>query len=413
MTTKMQGIWEKESDKDRKAKIILFLISPLLSLLYSLPRLRQKSSLYVIFGFCVFFGLAFTVGKERYENSGDGITYRIQFEEYRNDPGYLYLLDLQKYLEFDSGAKDFYADTVSFLVSRVTGNYHVLFMIYAIIFSFFQLKSLRFFIKANKYKSLSYYVFCLLLLFTFNQIFNINGVRFWTAAWIAVYSVLQIFYNNKKIYLLLALFTPFVHGSYFLFLFVLVFALLTKKFKSIWAALFITSFLFSTVAVDVFNAAFDYLPSFMANTASAYLDEDNIAEHQNQTGTGFWVIGKAFNIMERLFINLLVLILIINRKLITDKNANSLMAFLLVIISVANFTMPIPSVGVRFIQLTYPLIALLYVQYMPENRYGKLVLWFPIIFIFSFYYLFLNYLEVVGVSFFFLSPVIIVFKTLL
>lgn len=404
----MISSWKKENNSDIAAKFVLFLISPFVSLLYSLRNLNKKSSFWVVFGFCVCFGLAFNVGLERFEGSGDGITYRVQFEQYRTVSTSEYLGDLKSYLEFDEGAKDFYADTVSFLVSRVTGNYHFLFMVYAIVFAFFQLKALRFFVSANaQNKPFSLYVLCLLALFTFNQIFNINGVRFWTAAWIAVYSVLQIFYNGNKRFLLLAAITPFVHGSFFLFLVTVVLALFSSKLKNVWMIVFVLSFAFSTIAVDVFNMALDYLPSFMANQASAYLDEWTISEYQNQQGTGLFAIGKAFTTLEKVYINLLVLLLAIKKKDDYNKGSNKLIVFILILASMANFTMLIPSVGARFIRILYPLIALLFVQYMPESKYKILVYCFPVIFVFSFYYLFMNYLNVVGLSFFISSPLLI------
>lgn len=409
----MNGIWDKENNRDISNKVLLFLISPFFSLVYSLRSLNRKSSFWVIFGFCVFWGLAFTVGTERYENSGDGITYRAMFERYRTVSVDEFMFDLKEYLKFDEGAKDFYADTVSFLVSRVTGNYHVLFMVYAIIFAFFQLKCLKFFISANKYKTLTFYVFCLLAMFTLNQIFNINGVRFWTAAWIAVYSVLQIFYNGKNSYLVLLAFTPFVHGSYFLFVFAVVIALLTKGLKKVWTVLFVLSFAFSTIAVDVFNTAVNYLPTFMVNQAEAYLDAWTISEVNNRVGTGFWVVGKVFASLEKIYMNLLVLLLIINRNRLEGSKSDNLLGALLVMISMANFTMPVPSVGVRFIRLTFPLIALLFLQNMPEKKYRYLIIAFPFIFIFTFYYLVLNYLEVVGPTFFISSPIYIIIKDLL
>ena len=364
----------------------------------------------MFFGFCICYGLAFTVGTEWFEGAGDGVRYRVLFEQYRNVPWSFYLKDLRDYLQFDEGAKDFYADTISFLVSRITSNYHVLFMVYAIIFSYFQLKCLRFFVTNNKTNRLTLYVFCLLLLFLSNHIFNINGVRFWTAAWIALYSVLQVFYNGNKKYLLLALFTPFVHGSYFLFLFFMFLCLITKKYKKAWFIIYILSFAFSTIAVDVFNFALDYLPSFMAKQASAYLDEWNIEARNARVGTGFWAIAKFLGSVEKVYINILLILLVINRNLIDEKHSDDLLSFLVVLCAMCNFAMPIPSVGVRFIRLTFPIIALLYMKKMPEKRFTGLLMLFPVIFVFDFYYMFLHYMSSVGIKFFISSPLYLLYN---
>lgn len=192
--------WPKENNSDKALKIILFLISPFIAFLYSLRTIKTKSSYVVFFLFCVFFGLSFSVsaGKDEH-NRADGASYREKFELYKYVSDSEFYNRFNEYFTFEEGAKDYYFDTVAFYVSRVTDNYHIMFMVFAIVFAYFGLKSLRFLTSEPKFDaSLS----CLILVYLFmiNQIFNINGVRFWTAAWIGVYCIFQIFRNgNKKI----------------------------------------------------------------------------------------------------------------------------------------------------------------------------------------------------------------------
>ena len=209
--------WNKEIKIDKAIKAILFILNPILGVLYSFKRINTKSSYIVFFLFALVFGLSFTVesGKTA-ESRFDGASYREKFDRYIYYGENLYFTRLSEYLGFKEGDKDFYFDTVAFFTSQWTNNYHFIFLIFAAVFAYFALKSFRFLtVEPNFTTSLS----CLILAYLFmsNQIFNINGVRFWTAAWIGVYCIFQVIKNGNKRYFWLALLTPFVHGA-FLFL---------------------------------------------------------------------------------------------------------------------------------------------------------------------------------------------------
>src|SRR5690554_2635355 len=122
------AVWQKENRYDKAVKVVLFLISPFFSLLYSLRTLKTKSSYVVFFLFAVFFGLAFTTQPH---HTMDSVRYIEKFNGYifysLND----FLYEFQNFLTFSEGDKDFYFNTVAFIVSRFTDNYHVLFAVFA------------------------------------------------------------------------------------------------------------------------------------------------------------------------------------------------------------------------------------------------------------------------------------------
>src|SRR5690606_5049315 len=234
------------------------LCSPFIAFLYSLRTIKTKSSYVVFFLFCVFFGLSFSVsaGKDE-ENKSDGASYREKFELYKYVSDSEFYYRFNEYFTFEEGAKDYYFDTVAFYVSRVTDNYHIMFMVFAIVFAYFGLKSLRFLTSEPKFDaSLS----CLILVYLFmiNQIFNINGVRFWTAAWIGVYCIFQIFRNNNKKYFLLALCTPFFHGAFWVYIVVITFAYFSKCTRKLWVVLFFISFLVFYFSIVFLRGIFYY-----------------------------------------------------------------------------------------------------------------------------------------------------------
>src|SRR5690554_616720 len=402
--------WPKENNTDKALKIILFLISPFIAFLYSLRTIKTQSSYVVFFLFCVFFGLSFSVslGKSE-ENRADGASYREKFELYKYVSDSEFYNRFNEYFTFEEGAKDYYFDTVAFYVSRVTDNYHIMFMVFAIVFAYFGLKSLRFLTSEPKFDaSLS----CLILVYLFmiNQIFNINGVRFWTAAWIGVYCIFQIFRNDNKKYFLLALCTPFFHGAFWVYILVITFAYFSKWTRKVWVVLFFISFLVSNISVELVRGIIDSLPPFIARMAQSYTDEGYI-EERAAAGSGFYWVAEFFRFAVRVYINYLVWLFIKNSNRITaNPKTKALFAFLLIWMTFVNFTMPIPSLGARFMYLAYPIIAYIWLVNFKGVKYQKVLHAMPFVFLFSFYTQFLLYKNVLDISFYFSSPFYLLYK---
>ena len=148
----MSMSFNAESSRNKGVKLLLFLISPFISLLYSIKTLNTRSSYIVLFLFCLCFGMAFTVESQYTEYKGDGVFYRQVFESYQSITTKEYISDLKTYLEFNDGNADFYADTIAFIVSRFTSNYHYFFLLLAFIFAYFQIRSLTFFTSNPNYR---------------------------------------------------------------------------------------------------------------------------------------------------------------------------------------------------------------------------------------------------------------------
>lgn len=404
--------WQRENQTDKAIKVILFLISPFFSFLYSLRRMNTRSSYVVFFLFAVFFGMAFAVDNYRAEGTFDGVSYRIQFEEYVFKSSWDYFDGLEGFLKFDEGKKDYYYDTVAYFVSRVTDNYHVMFMVFAMIFAYFMLKCLRFLTSEEKF---NYSIAALILayLFTTNQIFNINGVRMWTAAWVGVYALFQIFRNGNKKYFLLLFITPFFHGSFWIFIAVTIMGYFLMRFNKVWVTLFFVSFFVGSIALELLQDISDELPVFMQLMISSYTDADYV-ELRTGPGTGFWWVGRLSATAVRLYMNIMVYLFIKNSQMIkANPKTRILFMFLLVYMTFVNFTMPVPSLGGRYMRLAYPLIAYIWLVNFKDVKYQKYLYAMPFVFWFSIYGQINQYLAVLDKSFFISSPFVLVYKYLI
>ncbi|MFT7082808.1 MAG: hypothetical protein ACJAT0_001285 [Nonlabens sp.] len=396
--------------KNTLIKLAIFFINPLFGFIISLKRIGADSSFLIFFLFSIAFGISFTVPDNRSgDYTGDGVAYRLKFERiavYDTDKFNLIFTD---YTEFDDGDKDIYATIVAFVVSRFTNNYHWLFGFYAAVFSFFMLKSLRFLTREENYRNDLYGFFLATIFIMSNPIFNINGARFWTAAWIGVYCIFQIFQNNNKKYLLLACLTPLVHVSFFAYLLILIIALLTKRWNKFWVVLFIASFLISEIAFFFLESLETYLPEFISRIVRLYTDPEIMATKE-QSRVWFAFI---FTWPPRIIVNLIILFFI-KKKLLIQQNdkAFNLYLFLMVWMSFVNFTMLIPSLGSRFFQLSLPLIALIWLTVFDNKKYFNWIVAAIICFSPSYAY-FLNLIfEVTEIEFYVTNPIYLVYNYL-
>lgn len=388
-------------------EIVLFLFSPILSFIHSLFNINKRTSYLSFFLFSVFFGICFTVGTDRTIGSNDGVYWRTIFELYQGYSFDKYLPELLDYLSFNSGTKDFFVETLSFIIGRFTDNYHYFFMIFAVIFAYFQLKSLRFFTESCNFTR-SFYCYCLLLLFSWNQICNINGCRFWTSAWIAIYIAFQVFKNNRPKYLLLSIILPFIHGSFWIVVFIFIITFFSSRFDKVWTLIFFLSFIFSGLTLGAFQENADYLPSFLSHYLY-YIEEDNL-----QRAGAYYGGRTIFENAITIYINLLTVIVIFLRKkeLSIDIDHKRIFVFTIALLSFANFTMPIPSVGNRFLIVSYPLIAYCYLAYCPIGKLRKLVYLIPLLFIYRIYDIIDFYLLVVDPIDIIISPLYGIIKHL-
>jgi hypothetical protein len=403
--------WPKEDRTDIGIKIILFLLSPILGFIYSLLSMKRKSSYVIFFSTAIIFGLSFTVpsGKS-FVSSLDGASYRERFEFFQYLSFSDYLEGLTKFFSFE-GVKDYYFDTVAFFISRLTDNYHVMFMVFAIIFAYFSLKSFKFLTSENNFKT-SLACFILAYLFMINQIFNINGMRFWTAAWVAVYSILQIFRNGDKKYYLLAFVTPLIHGSYWVFIAVLLIGTFTKRFKKLWVILFFISFFVSAVSVELTQSFTNFLPPVFTEMIESYTNPEYIDSRREAIQESNY--AKIFHLLVRVYLNIMVWLFIKNSKLVSNnsKTAN-LFSFLLVWMTFVNFTTPIPSLGGRFATLSYPLITYIWLVNFSTIKYKYVLYIMPLVFSLSIYQQVLYYSSVLEPAFYYSSPFYLIYKYLI
>ena len=376
------------SNSDSRNKIILFFLYPFAAFLYALRDIKSNSSYFVFAGFCLLFGITFVAGSE----AADSFRYVNDFNMFVQNPVHNLNVVVHEYL-YDSNSyiKDLYIYFMYYLSAELGGNnYHILFFLFAIVFTFFSLKSMRF---VTENKNFQNSVFMLLLIFLFiysNSIYNINGVRFWTASWVAVFGTLSYLIARKHIYIFLILVTPLFHGSFIAFWgFFIVGCFLKGNIKLLVYCFFISFFL-GDLAYNFLGDITSYLPTYLQNMVWSYAESDTaIAKMEGSGDYALPLYAKILNSLPRYFIMLLIVLLIKERKqVINDIKSKKTLGFLLAYQSMVNLCIIIPSMA-RFDKLSIPLVIYTWVNsYDIMKKYNRVLYVIPIVYAYSLRYWF-------------------------
>lgn len=373
--------FEKEDAADIILKIVTFLFSPFFSFLYSLIHLKRRSSFIVFFLFSIFYGMCFTTSQGKdFEHTNDGASYRDRFVSIQRYDDKLFADEFVNILTLrGTTEKDVYFFATAYAIGKYTDNYHVMFFFYAIVFAFFMLASLSMLVKELSYKH-CLAALILLYLFTYNGIYNVNGVRFWTAAWIAVYAILQICIKKDKRYFLLLLSTLLVHLSFILIVFIVVLYLILPKVKNsdFWLIMLVLSFIFSAFSDEIVRYILSYAVGISVLFGD-YASAEGIARMAEERS----ILKTIFMFLSRMYIMAMFLSVYYKEKKGQTIVGRDLYGFLFIALIIVNFLSPIPSLGQRFLVVLYPLLVYLWVINMGTTRFRTFIYLMPIPFLYN------------------------------
>lgn len=368
---------------NKSDKIALFLLNPFLSVIRAIKDIRDGFSHKILYAWFIVFGVGFCAVNE----AADSFRYVENFNRECHYSWGEYTDEISEWWTFESSIKDIYTLSVNFFVGRFTDNYHWTYLIYAIVFGFFYIKSLKVFLKYSQRNDWLFYM--LLFMFCYsNPIFNINGARFWTAAWIGVFVGLKLFVEKQYRYLPLLLLMPIIHGSSVIWVALLGIAWLSRYFQNIWIVLFIaSSFVSAMTYLPLMDRYTDLLPQFMQNQIWAYTESEMAQERL----AGHSQYGKAYAdfliALPGYFSLLLSYLLIINRKKINAVETNKiLLTIFLSLSAMTNFLSTIPSVG-RFMAMVIPFLVIVWIQNADVlKKYNYLFYTVPVLYAYSLLY---------------------------
>lgn len=250
--------------------LLVFFVWPFAGFVLNLLRPVNRLTYFIFIFFFFLIGCSFSFS----DPSVDSYRYAEDFvnlSDYDFYSAFLYQIVVQ-------GRIDFYYGIIALLLGRITSNPHFLYGIFGAIYGFLVCK-LFILLKRDWNNSFNVYVWIIFLfIFALNPHSNINGVRFWTATWLYIISLISYVVYGKKKWLTGILLTPFIHSSFIIYIGVFIISYLFKnKNKTLFVICLIVFFL-SYIGFErkILSLIPDSLSIF--SHYEAYLDESYMGE---------------------------------------------------------------------------------------------------------------------------------------
>lgn len=322
----------------------------------ALTNYSQKEAKKVVYIFLIYFGFTYFISTSYYvDAAGYALDLKanaaLPFSDFFKIIGGLYTSDT---------SVDFIEPLISFIVSRFTDDYRILFGAFAALFGFFYLKSID--LLHNRYKDNTGWKISINLAFftVILPITAINGFRMWTAAWMFFYGAYHVILYRDAKYLLLTLASIFVHWSFLSANVILLIYFFSGNRNYIYLPLAIASFVVPSIIAPLFQSISLRLGGAMQNRYQSYSSEEYVLQRHQSMEQASWFLQLGNNLV---FYYLLIAIIVIQLRygaLMKEKTEKNLFSFLLLFLAFVNFGKDIPSFGGRF-QIVFFLFATLYV----------------------------------------------------
>ena len=382
--------------KTLAGKLLVFILFPIASVIWSFFDIRKRSSQIILFLYAALIGYCFTLNEA---TEYDSLRYVDVFDNIQ----LTFFVDFAEWITYSSSIKDFYLHTLSYVVSSFTSNYHFLFLAASLVFSFFCLKCLNFLTSQNEFKQNIPCICAVFLFFLSNSIININGFRFWTATWYVLWCTFNLIILEKRKFVIFLPFAVFFHSSMWAYCFIVVIYFLTRKNIKFWLILASVSIFISSLSILLLQNIESYLPEIFQRTIDKYAGDEYIKFRNS--GTGWIWLENLFNIAQIAYA--LFVIFIISRKSRFNKlnqAQRNLFVFTLILYSFSLFTYSIPSFGSRFISMVYPLLSYFLIRFNNDKKIYKASIYIPMVWSFTALYTFLKmYLPLLPSGFFYSS----------
>ncbi len=248
--------------------VLLFCFAPILALANGLTQLRSLMSRNLIWLFCGFYGLAFYMGSAdgtdstRYADSLVAMNRStMSFESLRS-----------AFYQEGEHFYDIYQPLTTFMVSRFTDDYRVLFGLFGLVIGYFYSRILGFFVD-QCFNRMGFLEYGLLgsLAFVMDVGSAINGVRMYTALFVFIYGFLYFWQSKNPVYFLVACMSVLVHFSFIIP--VAIFLVLPTVHRLPWMiyAVFLSSFVIATIDIAAIRNWVESLPLGVESRVAGYL----------------------------------------------------------------------------------------------------------------------------------------------
>lgn len=352
--------------------LIFFIIWPFAALITALRRFREPFAKTIFWLFCTYFGFVFIYADPYGKGNADSARYAKHLIELHSEPvSFNKLVD--SFYDPASGLTDIYQPFITWLVSIFTGNPHILFMVFAIIFGYFFTQNIWIFLTRIK-NNVGFFLFLFVTAFALvNPIWQINGVRMYTAAQVFLYGCLIYLIEEKKKGILWAVSSILMHFS-FMFPVALLFAYILLP-RNLWILFlfFVAASFVKEINIKAVRELLSFMPDVFQPKIESYTSEPYVKRVLLARQEIAWHV-KFADIAGRIIVYAWTLIVFLNRKKWLETHHEMFKVFTLALFigGFAQIASLIPSGG-RFISVAYSLFYATFILFLVDIRTNKLI----------------------------------------
>lgn len=253
----------------------MFLFWPFAALVHVLYNFKNKGSKEVFWFFCIFFGFIFIYEDPALQKfSLDSAYYANELIQLQYNP----VSVQQIFSDLINKKEDIYSSLITLFVSYFTYDPRYLFVIFATIYGYLYASNLWMVFERVE-KKVDIFLFFLMAMFVLVlPIWNINGVRMYTAAQLLLFGLLKYNLQGKKYGLFLILSTTLVHFSFLypVVVFLLNLIIPGRSTKAL-LVLYVISMLLGELDLVSTLKEYDFGESIYQEKLTAYTHEDYLA----------------------------------------------------------------------------------------------------------------------------------------
>ncbi|HMN33737.1 MAG TPA: EpsG family protein [Chitinophagaceae bacterium] len=336
---------------------MLFFLWPFAMLVRALGRWKSPDSKTVFWLFCMYFGFTFVYADIIF-GAADSARYAAQLILFHSRPFSLTSLFDALYNP-NEGFVDIYQPLMTWIVAQFTDDPRYLFLLFSIVFGFFYTQNLWIVFRRIKVNS---GFFLTLLMFSYaliNPIWNINGVRMWTAAHVFLYGILLYFLLNKKKGIIWMFSSALFHFSFLYPILVFTIWLLVPKRLNLFFALYAITTFIDEINLIAVRDSLSFLPEVFMPRVEGYTNID-YAQRIAESKYAWHVVWAGYAFRFSMYAFIIFSGLSVKKWKNSHPEVFSLFLFALLLGSAANLASNVPSGG-RFLVLSNSLFFVVFI----------------------------------------------------
>ena len=343
---------------------LLFIIWPFFALLLAFKDYKATYAKNIFWFFCGFWGYIMVIPGD----GADAHYFRKKLLTY-NQLDIDIISFILKVYDGSLDRGDYFEPLITFITSKFTTDFHVLFAIFGLTLGFFYSRNIAMLIRLGELKNklFSWPIF-LFIIFVI-PIWYINMFRFWTAAHIFLYGILKFISTNRKGYLIFSFSTFLVHLSFTLPVGLLIGYLFFHKLRLIMILILIGSIFFSNMSISDIVEFVPQTYESLDERIASYTAKELVQQRSKQIEEGAWFLRWRLSILSYVIYINIITIYVFLRKYFNKSRLEIIYYFSALLLSISLIAGNIPGVE-RFLIVSFFLFATffyLFIQRVKNN----------------------------------------------